>query len=52
MFDVGSRETFELWNNLGVEYDFTGLIDGSVTPAQFQETYKQQIQDALDAYFK
>jgi hypothetical protein len=22
-----------------------------VTAAQFQETYKQQIQDALDAYF-
>jgi hypothetical protein len=52
MFDVGSRETFELWNNLGVEYDFLTLIDGTVTPAQFQETYKQQVQDALDAYFK
>jgi ABC-type glycerol-3-phosphate transport system substrate-binding protein len=52
MFEVGSRETFELWNNLGVEYDFKPLIGGSMTPAQFQETYKQQVQDALDAYFK
>lgn len=52
MFDVGSREVFELWNNLGFYYDFNGLIDGTVTPAQFQETYKQQVQDALDAYFK
>jgi hypothetical protein len=52
MYDVGSRETFELWNNLGVSYDFKSLIGGSVTPAQFQETYKQQVQDALDAYFK
>ena len=52
MYDVGSREVFELWNNLGFDYDFNSLIDGTVTPAQFQETYKQQVQDALDAYFK
>ncbi|MDR2044004.1 MAG: extracellular solute-binding protein [Clostridium sp.] len=52
MFEVGGRETFELWNNLGVEYDFLSLISGDTTPAQFQETYKQQVQDALDAYFK
>lgn len=52
MFDVGSRERFELWNNLGFTYDFNSLLDGTVTPAQFQETYKQQVQDALDAYFK
>lgn len=52
MFDVGSREVFELWNNLGFFYDFNSLIEGVVTPAQFQETYKQQVQDALDAYFK
>lgn len=51
MFDVGSRETFELWNNLGIGYDFSGLLRGEMTAAQFQETYKQQIQDALDAYF-
>ena len=51
MFDVGSRETFELWNSLGISYDFSGLIKGEVTAAQFQETYKNQIQDALDAYF-
>lgn len=52
MFDIGSREVFELWNNLGFDYDFSGLIGGTVTAAQFQETYKQQVQDALDAYFK
>ena len=52
MFDVGSREVFELWNNLGFDYDFSGIINGTVTPAQFQETYKQQVQDALDAFFK
>ena len=51
MFDCGSREQFDLWNSIGIEYDLVSLIEGTVTPAQFQETYKQQIQDALDAYF-
>lgn len=51
MFDVGSREQFDLWNSIGVEYDFISVIEGTMTPAQFQETYKQQVQDALDAYF-
>ncbi|MBQ8823487.1 MAG: extracellular solute-binding protein [Lachnospiraceae bacterium] len=52
MFDCGSNETFDLWNSLGVGYDFNGLIKGEVTASQFQETYKNQIQDALDIYFK
>ncbi len=51
MYDVGSKTSFELWNNLGFEYDFPSLIKGEVTPAQFQETYKQQVQDALNAFF-
>jgi hypothetical protein len=51
MSDVGSREVFDIYNNLGFGYDFNGLIDGTVTPAQFQEMYRQQVQDALDAYF-
>lgn len=52
MSDIGSREQFDLWNNLGISYDFTSLFNGTYTPAQFVETYKQQVQDALDAYFK
>jgi len=52
MFDVGSREVFELWNNLSITYDFDSLIKGEMTPAQFQETHKNQVQDALNAYFK
>ena len=31
----------------GIEYDLESLINGTVTAAQFQETYKQQIQDRL-----
>ena len=52
MNDIGSRTIFDLWNSMGISYDFISLIRGEVTPAQFQETYKQQIQDGLDAYFK
>ncbi len=52
MYNVGSKTSFELWGNLGFEYDFPALIKGEMTPAQFQETYKQQVQDALNSFFK
>lgn len=52
MEELGARENFDLWNNLGVTYDLEGLITGVITPSQFQETYKQLYQDALDAFFK
>lgn len=45
------RPSFELYESLGVEYDLESLIRGDVTPAQFQETYKQPFQDALNAMF-
>ncbi len=51
MADCGSKTTFDLWESLGFSYDIKSLINGTVTPAQFQETYKQQVQDGLDAYF-
>lgn len=51
MQDCGANTTFDLWNSLGVSYDLMSLIKGETTPAQFQETYKQQVQDGLDAYF-
>lgn len=47
----GAKTTFDLWNSMGVNYDMYGLIRGDVTPAQFVETYKQQVQDGLDVYF-
>lgn len=52
MKDCGEHATFDLWNSLGVYPDFDGLIKGEITPAQFQETYKQEYQDGLDSYFK
>ena len=51
MFDAGMHEAFDLWQNLGIEYDFKSLISGEMTPAQFQETYKQQTQDGLNSSF-
>ena len=47
----GSNTCFDLWSSMGIGYDLMSLIRGDVTPAQFQETYKQQVQDGLDAYF-
>lgn len=51
MKDCGAHTTFDLWQSIGVGYDLQSVIRGEVTPAQFQETYKQQVQDALDVYF-
>ncbi len=51
MQDLGKHEVNELGMNLGVEYDWNSLLKGEVTVAQFQETYKQQVQDALNKYY-
>ncbi|MBQ7775427.1 MAG: hypothetical protein IJ379_05845 [Lachnospiraceae bacterium] len=51
MKDAGSTTCFDLWSSMNIAYDLQSLIRGEVTPAQFQETYKQQVQDGLDAYF-
>jgi hypothetical protein len=51
MNDCGSHTELDLWNSMGISYDLESVMKGEVTPAQFQETYKQQVQDGLDAYF-
>ncbi len=51
MFDIGSREQFDLWDGLNVEMNLDALIKGEMTAAQIQETYRQEYQAALDAYF-
>lgn len=52
MMDCGNHTTFDLWNSLNIPYDMKGLIKGEITPAQFQETYKLQVQDGLDQFYK
>lgn len=51
---TGSKDQFDLWNNFGLEWDndWVNLMSGDMTPAQFQETWKQPVQDALDNFFK
>ena len=51
MFDVGSREQFDIYQSLQVMWDLEALINGTMTASQFQETYKNEFQAALDAYF-
>jgi len=49
--EILAKKTVDLWNSIGVEFNTWELLDGTVTPAQWQETYKQAFQDALDQYF-
>lgn len=49
---MGARGAFDLWNSLGLEWDWSQLLNGEMTAAQFQETYKQNVQDALDVFYK
>ena len=51
MFDMGTREQFDLWDSVNVEMDLESLIRGDMTAAQMQETYRQEYQAGLDAYF-
>lgn len=46
-----SKPGIELFDQLGVEFEVETLMDGTTTPAQWQETYKQAFQDALDRTF-
>jgi hypothetical protein len=45
---------FDIWNSLGLSSDFTleHIMDGSQTAAQYAESVRPIIQDALDNYFK
>ncbi len=49
---MGARGGFDLWNSLGLDWDWTQLLNGEMTAAQFQESYKQNVQDALDSFYK
>ncbi len=50
--DCLSRPGLELWESLAVpDMSLERLIDGTYTPASFQETFAQPVQDALDATF-
>ncbi len=48
---MGQRGAFDIWNNLGLDWDWSQLLNGEMTAAQFAETYKQNVQDALDSFY-
>lgn len=48
---MGQRGAFDLWNALGLDWDWSKLLNGEMTAAQFSETYKQSVQDALDSFY-
>lgn len=47
MYEMGLRQQFEMWNNLGVSMELTALVNGDYTVAQYQEMFKQPVQDAI-----
>ncbi len=48
---IGEKNEFDLFQSLGVAWDWTALMDGRMTAAQFQETWKQSVQSALDVFY-
>lgn len=58
MFDCGSHSTVDFWNALADNMygtdagnGFQLLMKSEMNPAQFQETFKQKVQDALDSTY-
>lgn len=51
MYDCGAHSVLDLWNSLGVSLDLQYIMKGEKTAAQVQEEHKQEVQDALDAYY-
>lgn len=49
MYEMGLRQQFEMWNNLGVSMQLTALVNGEYTVAQYQEMFKQPVQDGITA---
>ena len=42
---------FDIWASLNDSIDLWSLMDGTMTPAQVQETYKDSLQNSLDLTF-
>ena len=47
MYEMGLKTQFDMINNLGVSLEITALVNGDYTVAQYQEMFKQPIQDAI-----
>lgn len=49
MYEMGLKPQFEMLNNLGISLEITALVNGEYTVAQYQEMFKQPVQDAITA---
>lgn len=49
MYEMGLKPQFEMLNNLGIGLEITALVNGEYTVAQYQEMFKQPVQDAITA---
>ena len=49
MMEMGRHQVMDNLNNLGFELPLREFINGDYTTAQLQETYRQQVQDAIDS---
>jgi hypothetical protein len=49
---IGSKGSFDLWDSLGLDWDYTLLLKGDITASEFQDKYKQSVQDALDSFYR
>ena len=47
MYEMGMKPQFEMVMNLGIGLEIKGLVNGEYTVAQYQEMFKQPIQDAI-----
>ena len=50
--EILAKKTVDLWNTMSVSFDLWQLLDGTMSPSQWQETYAPAFQEALDQYFK
>jgi hypothetical protein len=49
---LGSKKMVDFYNSFSDSLPILEFLNGEYTPAQFQETYRQTVQDALDQIFQ
>ena len=48
---MDSRPGFDLWENLGIDFNLTTMMKGDMKPSDVVDRYRYLYQDALDSYF-
>ena len=50
--DMGTKQSFDIWGSLGVNFSLVDMMNGTKTASQLAEESKLIIQEALDQYFQ